>query len=247
MLLYLTLDNRRLDMLFFLHFQLLRRWSVHCPGRSVPKKWRPSKYKYNFQLWGNTIGSLNQEGGVCEEWHWHSANRRNPRHVCWYKLICLVQLVLIYGITVGRRATDLQPGWKISMKTQQLLSPDMLSCLCKVSQHGNRLLIYRKHSFAKSEILYSVHSCLVSHWFAAALNCSNQSNETIIYNLGCVSYLKYIFCPNLNRFFSFSYLLFFSLKTFTHRSSSVLWFGSFDLWGHLTNAFQISFSWLFWV
>ena len=223
MLLSLTSDNG----LFFLQLSIVKK--VICPGRSVPKKWRPSKYKYNFQLWGNTIGSLNQEGGVCEEWHWHSANRRNPRHVCWYKLICLVQLVLIYGITVGRQATDLQPGWKISMKTQQLLSPDMLSCLCKVSQHGNRLLIYRKHSFAKSEILYSVHSCLVSHWFAAALNCSNQSNQTIIYNLGCVSYLKYIFCPNLNRFFSFSYLLFFSLKTFTHRSSSVLWFGSFDL------------------
>ena len=127
-------------ILFFLQLPIVKK--VICPGRSVPKKWRPSKYKYNFQLWGNTIGSLNQEGGVREEWHWHSANRRNPRHVCWYKLICLVHLVLIYGITVGRQATDLQPGWKISMKTQLLLSPDMLSCLCKVSQHGSRLLIY---------------------------------------------------------------------------------------------------------
>ena len=113
---------------FFLQLSIVKK--MICPGRSVPKKWRPSKYKYNFQLWGNTIGSLNQERGVCEEWHWHSANRRNPRHVCWYKLICLVHLVLIYGITVGRQATDLQPGWKISMKTQLLLSPESGVLIC---------------------------------------------------------------------------------------------------------------------
>ena len=214
MLLYLTLDNRRLDMLFFLHFQLLRRWSVHCPGRSVPKKWRPSKYKYNFQLWGNTIGSLNQEGGVCEEWHWHSANRRNPRHVCWYKLICLVQLVLIYGITVGRQATDLQPGWKISMKTQQLLSPDMLSCLCKVSQHGSRLLIYHPRPpsihWLNLKPLMPVQ-CAQLPRVTLICSCSKllqsiQSNNNLQFGL-CVI-LEIYLCSNLNCLFSFSYLLF---------------------------------------
>ena len=145
MLLSLTLDNGQLDILFFLQLSIVKK--MICPGRSVPKKWRPSKYKYNFQLWGNTIGSLNQERGDVQGVALTLCKQEKSTSCL------LIQADLPCPPCLDIRDHSWQAGhwfttWLENFNENStapvswIRSPDMLSCLCKVSQHGSRLLIY---------------------------------------------------------------------------------------------------------
>ena len=78
-------------------------------------------------------------------------------------------------------------------------SPDMLSCLCKVSQQGTRLLIYHPRPTSIHSLnLKSLMPVQCAQLTRVTLICScsklfqsiQSKFQTIIYNLGCVSCLN---------------------------------------------------------
>ena len=197
-------------MLFFFNFQLVRKWSVQvgvCQrnGDRANTNTISNFGEIQLVLWirrgecarsGTDTLQTGEIHVMSADTSWFALSS-----LSWYTGSQLAGRPLIYNL-----AGKFQ--WKLNSSCLLICFPVYVRYQSMAA--GSWFTTHvGQHSFAKSEILYSVHSCLVSHWFAAALNCSNQSNQTIIYNLGCLSYLKFIVCPNLNCFFfSFSYLLF---------------------------------------
>ena len=100
------------------------------------------------------------------------------------------------------------------MKTQQLLSPDMLSCLCKVSQHGSRLLIYHPRPTSTHSLnLKSLMPVQCAQLPRVTLICSCSK---LLQSIQSNNNLQFGLCVILEIYFlSQSQLCFFFIQLFT--------------------------------